>query len=105
MIARIWHGKTTSARADACTEGYFIQTGLADYQAAEGNRGVVVLRKDENGQADFLMLTRWDSDDAIKKLAGDDINQARYYPEDKKYFDEMEPHVVQYQVLIHETNL
>ncbi len=106
MIARIWHGKTTTTKADAYMQEYFLQTGLADYQSTEGNQGVIVLRKDEAGQADFLMLTLWDSVDAIRKFAGDDINQARYYPDDKKYFDEadLEPNVVHYQVLINQIN-
>jgi heme-degrading monooxygenase HmoA len=100
MIARIWHGKTTSAKADVYMEEYFLQTGLADYQSTEGNQGVLVLRKDEHGQADFLILTLWESKDAITKFAGDDIDKARYYPEDKQYFVEMEKNVVHYQVLI-----
>jgi len=104
MIARIWHGKTTPAKADAYMEEYFLQNGLADYQSTEGNQGVIILRKDENGQADFLMLTLWESETAIKNFAGEDINKARYYQEDKKYFDEddMEPNVVHYGVLINE---
>jgi heme-degrading monooxygenase HmoA len=100
MIARIWHGKTTIEKADAYMQEYFLQTGLADYQATEGNRGVLVLRKDEEGQVDFLMLTLWENEEAIRKFAGDDIDKARYYPEDKKYFDEMEPNVTHYDVLI-----
>jgi heme-degrading monooxygenase HmoA len=100
MIARIWHGQTTSAKADAYVTEYFPQTGLADYQATEGNLGVVVLRKDRNGEADFLMLTLWESEDAIRKFAGDDMDQARYYPQDRNYFDVMEPNVAHYEVLI-----
>ena len=105
MIARIWHGKTIVAKANAYMEEYFLQTGLADYQATEGNLGVLVLRKDEDGQADFLMLTLWESEDAIRKFAGDNINNARYYPEDQKYFTELESNVVQYDVLINHLNL
>ena len=105
MITRIWHGKTTVAKADAYMKEYFLQTGLADYQGTEGNLGVLVLRKDENGQADFLMLTLWQSEDAIKKFAGEDINSARYYPEDQKYFAELEPNVVHYEVLINHLDL
>lgn len=105
MIARIWHGKTTGAKADAYMEEYFLQTGLADCQATEGNLGVLVLRKDEDGQADFLMLTLWESEDAIRKFAGDNINSARYYPEDTKYFAELEPNVVHYDLLINHLNL
>ena len=104
MIARIWHGKTTTEKADAYMKEYFLQTGLADYQATEGNQGVIILRNDENGQADFLMLTLWDSDESIRKFAAEDINKARYYPDDKKYFDEMESNVAHYEVLINNAN-
>ncbi len=93
MIARIWHGKTTAEKADAYMD-YFHKTGLPDYQGTEGNLGVFVLRKDEGQQADFLMITLWESEDAIRKFAGDDINRARYYPEDNQYFGEMEPNVL-----------
>lgn len=105
MIARIWHGKTTAEKADAYMEEYFHQTGLADYQGTEGNLGVLVLRKYEEGRADFLMLTLWESEDAIRKFAGEDINSARYYPEDKKYFAELEPSVLHYDVLVNRLNL
>jgi heme-degrading monooxygenase HmoA len=103
MIARIWHGKTTTTKADAYIVEYFQQTGLADYEATEGNLGVLVLRQDESEQADFLMITLWESKEAIKKFAGDDINQARYYPQDSDYFTELEPNVVHYDVLINVT--
>ena len=76
MIARIWHGRTTAAKADAYMD-YFHKTGLADYHATQGNLGVYVLRKDEGEQTDFLMITLWESEDAIRKFAGEDINKAR----------------------------
>lgn len=100
MIARIWHGKTTTQKADAYFKEYFLETGLAGYQATEGNRGVLVLRRDQGGEADFLMLTLWESEDAIRKFAGDDIDRARYYPHDTEYFDVLEPNVAHYAVLI-----
>jgi heme-degrading monooxygenase HmoA len=100
MIARIWHGKTTPAKADAYMEDYFNKTGLADYQATEGNLGVLVLRRDEGGHAEFLMITLWESEDAIKGFTGDDINLARYYPEDNFYFAELEPNVAHYDVIV-----
>jgi len=100
MIARIWHGKTTISKADAYMEEYFNRTGLHDYQATEGNIGVLVLRQDEGEQAEFLMITLWESKDAIKEFAGDDIIKARYYPEDHHYFAELEQNVAHFDVLV-----
>jgi heme-degrading monooxygenase HmoA len=100
MIARIWHGKTTPEKMEAYMQDYFLQTGLVDYEGTEGNRGVLVLRKDEGSEAHLLVLTLWESEAAIRSFAGDDIEKARYYPEDREYFDELEPNVAHYQVLI-----
>ena len=99
MIARIWHGRTTVPQAEAYLE-YFRITGLADYQATEGNRGVVVLRKDQDQYTDFLVLTLWESREAIRAFAGEDIDKARYYPEDRQYFSELEPNVTHYEVAL-----
>jgi len=39
MIARIWHGVTAAARSDDYL-GYLGETGVPDYRAREGSRGV-----------------------------------------------------------------
>ena len=97
MIARIWHGVTPSSKADQYLD-YINETGIADYQATEGNQGVYVLRKIEGDRAHFLLLTLWESLDAIKQFAGPDFEKARYYPEDDKYLLERELTVDHYDV-------
>jgi heme-degrading monooxygenase HmoA len=98
MIARTWHGITPAAKADAYID--FLNTsGIPDYKATEGNRGVYVLRRIEGDIAHFLLLSLWDSYDAIRKFAGDDVEKAHYYPEDKDFLLEFEPTVTHYEVL------
>jgi heme-degrading monooxygenase HmoA len=80
---------------------YFRKTGLPDYQGTEGNRGFFVLRKDSGPQTDFLILTFWESREMIKEFAGDDVEKARYYPEDTQYFTDLEPNVAHYDVVVH----
>jgi hypothetical protein len=41
----------------------------------------------------------WDSFDAVRRFAGDDIERAVYYPEDKEYLLSLEPNVEHYDVL------
>jgi len=36
-------------------------------------------------------MTFWDSLDAIKSYAGDDVELAKYYPDDKEFLLEFEP--------------
>ncbi|MEW5931638.1 MAG: antibiotic biosynthesis monooxygenase [Gemmatimonadota bacterium] len=97
MIARLWHGAVPGSRGDAYLE-YLERTGLPDYRATPGNRGVQVLRRTGDGRTHFLLITLWESWDAIRAFAGDDPERARYYPEDAEYLLELEPRVTHYEV-------
>jgi heme-degrading monooxygenase HmoA len=98
MIARLWHGITLSTKADEYVD-YLNKTGIADYQATEGNLGVQILRRTEGEQAHFLIITLWESVEAIKKFAGEDYERARYYPEDQDFLLEFEENVIHYEVI------
>ena len=98
MIARTWHGIVAQEQADAY-HAYLLRTGVPDYQATPGNQGVYVLRRMEGTRAHFLLISLWDSLEAIRAFAGDDVERARYYPEDAAYLLEMEPTVTHYEVL------
>jgi heme-degrading monooxygenase HmoA len=97
MIARIWHGVTPIEKSDAYLE-FLIERAIPDYQSVPGNRGVHVLREQRGDQAHFLTLTFWESVDAIRQFAGEDISRAKYYPEDKDFLLEFEPTVTHYEV-------
>ena len=99
MIARTWHGVVPADKADAYF-AYLQRTGVPDYRGTPGNRGVYVLRRIQDGQAHFLLMTLWESREAIRAFAGADIERARYYPEDEAYLVELEPHVKHYEVLV-----
>ena len=99
MIARTWHGVTDAAKSDEYLE-YLKQTGVPEYEACEGNRGVYVLRKMKGEEAHFLLLTLWESIESIKEFAGEEIEKAKYYPEDVKFLRELEPNVTHYEVLV-----
>jgi len=99
MIARTWHGVTDAAKADEYFD-YLKKTGVPEYQETEGNRGVYVLLRIEGDWAHFLLLTLWESEDAIKRFAGPDMERAKYYPEDQKFLLELEPTVTHYEVLV-----
>jgi heme-degrading monooxygenase HmoA len=98
MIARTWHGAVPADKADAYHE-YLLESGVPDYQRTPGNRGVYVFRRVEGETAHFLLLTLWDSLDAIRAFAGPDVERAKYYPEDEAFLMELEPSVTHYDVL------
>jgi heme-degrading monooxygenase HmoA len=99
MIARIWHGVTAAAKSDEYLD-YLRATGVPDYRATEGNRGVYVLRRIEGERAHFLTVSLWESIDEIKGFAGSDPEKARYYPGDEEFLLDFEPTVAHYEVLV-----
>jgi heme-degrading monooxygenase HmoA len=98
MIAREWHGMTSVALADEYQD-YIFKTGLPGLKSVPGNLGVMVLRRFESGRVHFLLISYWDSYDAIRKFTGAEIEKARYYPDDEKYLIEMEPLVRHYEIV------
>lgn len=98
MIARTWHGRVPAEKADAYY-AYLLRTGLAEYAATPGNRGVTVLRRTDGDVTHFLLLTLWESIEAIQAFAGQEYEVARYYPEDDDFLLEREPFVTHYEVL------
>jgi heme-degrading monooxygenase HmoA len=98
MIARTWHGRVPSEKADSYY-AYLRRTGLADYADTPGNRGVTVLRRADGDVTHFLLLTLWESIEAIKAFSGPEYDLAQYYPEDDDYLLERERFVTHYDVL------
>lgn len=97
MIARLWHGAVLVEKADAYLR-YLEKTGIPDSKATPGNRGVYVLTRREGKLAHFVFVSLWESREAIRAFAGDDLEKARYYPEDADYLVELEPTVTHYEV-------
>lgn len=97
MIARTWHGVTSAAKADDYLR-LMLTVAVPDYSAIPGNRGVYVMRRIEGDSAHFLLLTLWDSEDAIRQFAGADMNVAKYYPFDTDFLLELEPAATHYDV-------
>ena len=99
MIARAWHGVTPASKADAYVE-FLKRTGLRDYRSTPGNYGAYVLRRVEGDRAHFLLISLWESMDAIRKFAGPEPEKAVYYDVDKEFLLEFEPQVTHYDVLV-----
>ncbi len=97
MIARLWSGKVRSEQADEYAT-YLQRTGLNDYRTTPGNRGGWMLRRSEGGTTEFLLVTLWESYDAIRAFAGEDFTRAVYYPEDDAYLLERTHTVDHYEV-------
>ena len=98
MIVRMWHGRVPTKKADAYRE-FTNGRAIPDYRSTEGNISVHVLERQEGDVTHFMTLTFWESLEAIKEFAGEDVEAAKYNPEDKDFLLEFEPTVVHYQVV------
>jgi heme-degrading monooxygenase HmoA len=78
---------------------YIRETGFAEYGQTPGNRGAWMLRRDEGERTGFITLSLWESEDAIRSFAGDDIEAAVLYPEDARYLIGGESAVAHYEVV------
>ena len=87
MIARTWQGAVRREDGDVYS-AYLHETGVADYAATEGNRGVWMLRQDDGELTRFLMFTLWDSMEAVRRFAGDDAETGVFYPRDDRFLVE-----------------
>jgi heme-degrading monooxygenase HmoA len=96
MITRIWHGRTTAAKSDEYLN-LMRTVAIPDYRSTPGNEGAYALRRIEGDTAHFLMLTFWESEDAVRAFAGNDITIAKYYDFDKNFLLEMEPVSTHYE--------
>lgn len=98
-VARIWHGRVKSAKADEYYE-YLNEAGIKKIEAIEGNLGAQVLRRTQGDITEFVVISYWESRDAIRKFAGDDIEKTHFLPRDREYLLELEPTVRHFDVLL-----
>ena len=88
-IARIWHGRTPLARADEYRQ-YLFETGVKKIASLPGNRGVQLLMRKEAVEAEFMVVSYWDSIDAIKGYAGPTYEHVHDLPRDAEFLIDKE---------------
>ena len=96
MITRVWHGRVKKKDADRYL-AYVRETGLAAYRSTPGNIAARILRKFEGDICHFYTVSEWENLEAIKAFAGEDFEQAHYYPADKEYLLEFEQQVEHFE--------
>jgi heme-degrading monooxygenase HmoA len=98
LIARTWRGATRTADADDYVR-YLGETGFREYLATPGNRGVLGLRRLDGERAEFLLISLWESLEAIRGFAGDDIRSAVFYPADQRFLIERDDQATHFEVV------
>jgi heme-degrading monooxygenase HmoA len=97
MIVRIWKGQTTPSNAAGylrhVTSRVFAQLG-----GIGGYRGGWALRRDTGQVVEFLVVTHWDSWEAIRSFAGDEPDRAVVEPAAQRLLTEFDSFVRHFEV-------
>ena len=97
MIARTWFGRTKAEDYDAYL-AYLEGSGVAELKRTPGNQGVMVWRRIDGDEAEFGVISFWDSLNHVKAFAGADVDVARYFPDDERYLLEFTPRLKHFEV-------
>ena len=96
-IIRVWYGLAKSKHADSY--GNHVKNDIFPlFSKMQGNLGAKVLRRDVDEGVEFAVITAWDSMEAIKKFAKDDIDKAVVAEAAQPYFIRYDKHVSHFTV-------
>ena len=100
MIFRISTGRARSVE-DADRYAAFLDgTIFPELRALPGHRGAYLLRRVTDAQVDVMIITRWESVDAIRAFAGEDIEAAVFEPEARRLLPDRDDRVRLYEVVL-----
>ena len=98
MIARVWRGVAQGRSNAEAYLRHLTANVLPALKAIDGHREARVLRREEGGRVEFLVMTFWDSMAAIRRFAGDDPERAVVEPEARAVLAEYDDGVRHYEV-------
>lgn len=100
MIARTWIGWAPQENVDAYVS-FLEGKVLKDIRRIDGHHGAYVFKRpiSENGEMEFLVITFWESMEAIRQFAGDDPSVAVVEDEARALLSNFDEHVNHYDVI------
>lgn len=98
MIARTWRGIATTAKAPEYS-AHFESKVAPHLRDIDGFRGAHLLRREENGQVEFVAMTLWDSLESIKAFAGPNPDAAHVELEGRAALESFDDFVRHYEVV------
>ena len=98
MIAREWKARCPMTQKAGFIK-YLYQTGIKDSSGTIGFKGAQIFTRDLEENTEVTLISYWDSLNAIKAFAGDNIEIARLYQDDYKYELEPDTFVSHYEVI------
>lgn len=97
MIIREWRGRANHLRGNAYPK-HFRGVVLPELHRLKGFRGATLAQRKLDDRIEFVVLTRWDSLEAIRAFAGSDIERAVVEPGAAAALVEFDARVRHYEV-------
>ncbi len=99
MILRTWSARATDdGAAQYCA--YFEKTLLPELRTLPGFVGAQLATRPHNGRVEITAHTTWQSLDAIRTFAGDDLTTAKVEPEALVMLEDSDPAVVHREIRV-----
>jgi heme-degrading monooxygenase HmoA len=98
MIIREWRGRARRSQADAYPR-HFRERVISELREVQGFMGAQLSRRDVDGGVEFLVLTQWQSMDAIRGFAGTEVDKAVVEPGAAAALVEFDERVRHYEVV------
>jgi len=96
-LIRTWRGLIRSGDTDRYL-AYVERTGLTDFARSPGHLGALTLHRPVAGGVELMILSGWESEAALAGFAGEDLERARFYPEDEAFLIDRDWRTVHYRL-------
>jgi uncharacterized protein YciI/heme-degrading monooxygenase HmoA len=97
-ILRMWRGRSSVERANEYVR-HATTTVFPKLEKIQGNRGAFLLEHPIGTGVEFVVLTLWDSMEAVQEFAGPDSEQAVVEPEAKAVLSGFDDFVTHYNLI------
>jgi heme-degrading monooxygenase HmoA len=98
MIIRAWRGRAGRARAGSYPK-HFHEAVVPELRQVPGFLGAQLGRRVNGDAVEFLVLTRWETMEAIRAFAGPDVDKAVVEPGAVAALDDFDDTVRHYKVI------
>jgi heme-degrading monooxygenase HmoA len=98
MIVRAWRGYASADAPDAYPR-HLLENVRPKLERLAGFRGLTLLRRHTGEEIEYLVLTHWQSMDAIRAFAGDEPERAVVEPEARVALVRFDDLVTHYELL------
>ncbi len=99
MIARMWRGFAFSKKAEEYVK-HLQMSVLPELRQIDGFKEIYLMRRDISEEVEFIVITFWESMDAIHKFAGEDAEIAVVAPAARPFFREYDSMVKHFEVVV-----